>query len=96
MVTHIVLFTFNEDNKEENILEAKEMLEALMGRIDGLLSMEVGINFDKAPRAMDLSLISTFNNIEDLNSYAVHSEHLKVIDFIKSVIQYSKVVDYVS
>ena len=94
MVTHIVLFTFNEENKEQNILEAKNMLEALMGKIDALKSIEIGINFDKAARAMDLSLHSTFENVEDLNSYAIHPEHLKVVDFIKSVTQYSKVVDY--
>ena len=96
MVTHIVLFTFNEENKEQNILEAKRMLEALMGKIDCLKTIEIGINFDKAVRAMDLSLYTTFETVEDLNSYTIHPEHLKVVDFIKCVTQYSKVVDYKS
>jgi len=96
MITHIVLFTFNEENKEQNIVEAKNMLESLITKIDCLKTIEIGINFDKAPRAMDLSLYSTFDTVEDLNSYAIHPEHLKVVDFIKSVTQYSKVVDYIN
>ncbi len=94
MITHIVFLTFKELNKDENIIKAKNMIEDLINKVDCLKSMEVGINFDKASRAMDLSLHSTFDTIEDLNSYAVHPDHLKVIDFIKTVIEYSKVVDY--
>jgi len=96
MVTHIVLFTFKEVNKKQNIFKAKSMIEDLRGKIDFIKSIEVGINFDMAPRAMDLSLHSTFNSVEDLNSYAIHPEHLKVVEFIKSVTEYSKVVDYIN
>ncbi|MEA1982327.1 MAG: Dabb family protein, partial [Campylobacterota bacterium] len=35
-----------------------------------------------------------FASKEDLNSYAIHPEHLKVVAFIKSVAKESKVVDY--
>ena len=96
MVTHIVLFTFKDENKEKNILKAKIMIEDLINKIDCLRSIEVGINFDTAERAMDISLYSTFDNKDDLNSYAVDPEHLKVVEFIKSVAEYSKVVDYES
>ena len=95
MVVHIVMFKFKEENKQVNIQKAKELLENLTIKIDELQSMEVGINFDTAPRAMDLSIYTTFNSNEDLNSYAVHPEHLKVVEFIKEVTQYSKVVDYI-
>ena len=56
--------------------------------------MDVGMNFAKEDRAMDLSIITSFATKEDLNAYAVHSEHVKVVEFIKSVVEYSKVVDY--
>ena len=95
MVVHIVMFKFKEENKQVNIQKAKELLENLTIKIDELQSMEVGINFDTAPRAMYLSIYTTFNSNEDLNSYAVHPEHLKVVEFIKEVTQYSKVVDYI-
>ena len=94
MIVHIVFFQFNEENKENNITKAKQLLEELTYKIDIIQDYEVGINFDKADRAMDLSLYSTFNNIEDLNSYASNPAHLEVVEFIKSVTEYTKVVDY--
>ena len=56
--------------------------------------MEVGIDFNHSERAFDLSLYSTFTTKEDLQAYAVHPEHLKVVELIKRVTLESKVVDY--
>jgi len=94
MIVHIVMFTFKEENKKANIIQAKQMLENLMGAVPTLRSMDVGINFSTEERAMDLSIITSFESKEGLDAYAVHPEHLKVVDFIKSVVEYSKVVDY--
>ena len=94
MIVHIVLFQFKEENKKANIIQAKQMLENLMGAVPSLRSMDVGVNFSTEERAMDLSIITAFESKEDLEAYAVHPEHLKVVEFIKTVIEYSKVVDY--
>ena len=94
MIVHIVLFQFKEENKKANIIQAKQMLENLMGAVPSLRSIDVGVNFSTEDRAMDLSIITAFENKEDLEAYAVHPEHLKVVDFIKTVVEYSKVVDY--
>jgi len=95
MIKHIVFIQFKEQNKEQNILKVKELLEQLPSKISCLLDMEVGINFDSASRAMDLSLYSTFKTKEDLNTYAKHEEHLKVVEVIKQCSEYTKVVDYI-
>ena len=94
MITHIVFFTFKEKNKRLNILKAKQMIEDLRGKIDFIKAIEVGVNFDEASRAMDMSLYSKFDSVEDLGAYTIHPEHLKVVEFIKSVTVFSKVVDY--
>jgi len=94
MIVHIVMFAFKEEGKAENIQKTKKMLEALVNRIEPLKSMEVGIDFNGSERAMDLSLISTFDSKEGLKEYAVHSAHLEVVSFIKEVTEASKVVDY--
>ena len=94
MVVHIVTFKFKEENKKANIIQAKQMLENLMGAVPTLRSMDVGINFSPEERAMDLSIITAFESKEGLEAYAIHPEHVKVVDFIKSVVEYSKVVDY--
>ena len=83
MIVHIVMFDFKQENKAENIAKTKLMLEALVDKIEPLLSMEVGIDFNRSERAMDLSLISTFETEDGLNEYATHPAHLEVVAFIK-------------
>ena len=95
MIKHIVMFDFKDENKKENILKAKEMLEALVEVIPSLNSMEVGINFSQEQRAMDLSIYTEFDDKAGLEAYATHPEHLKVVDFIKQVVISSKVSDYI-
>jgi len=95
MIRHIVMFDFKKENKKENIQKAKEMLENLINTIPTLKSMEVGINFSSEGRAMDLSIITSFEDKAGLEEYAIHSEHLKVVEFIKTVVNSSKVSDYI-
>ena len=94
MIVHLVAFQFNEESKKANIIQAKQMLENLMGAVPTLRSIDVGLNFSTEERAMDLSIITVFESKEGLDAYAIHPEHLKVVDFIKTVVEYSKVVDY--
>lgn len=94
MIVHIVMFKFKEENRESNIAKAKEMLEALVGKVESLKNMEVGIDFGRSERAFDLSLYSTFDTKEGLAEYAVHPAHLEVVAFIKEVTEASRVVDY--
>jgi len=95
MIVHIVMFKFQEENKLENIAKVREELNKLPQKIDALTAMEVGVNFTDSDRAFDLSLYSTFESKEDLQAYAIHEEHLKVVALIKSVTSESKVVDYI-
>jgi len=95
MIVHIVMFKFKEEGKADNIVKTERMLNDLVNHIDGLLSMEVGIDFNGSERAMDLVLTSTFETVEDLKVYATHPAHLEVVKFIREVTLESKVVDYV-
>ena len=94
MIVHIVMFKFNEENKDENLLIVKNRLEELVSKIPTLKFIEVGVDFNQSERAFDLSLYSTFDTKDDLKTYAIHPEHLKVVELIKSVTTESKVVDY--
>lgn len=95
MIVHIVMFRFKEENRDANIKEAVKRLNALEKLIPSLNSMEVGVDFSRSERAFDLSLYSKFDTKEALGEYAIHPEHLKVVEFIKSVTLESKVVDYI-
>ncbi len=95
MVVHIVMFKFKDENIKENIEIVGRMLNDLLSSVPTLKSMEVGQNFTNSDRAMDLSIITTFNSRDDLKAYAMHPEHLKVLEYIKQVVTESKVVDYI-
>ena len=55
MVKHIVFWNVRDDEKkEENMTEMKKRLTSLVGKIDGLISAEVGFNYN--PNGYDLAL----------------------------------------
>ncbi len=95
MIVHIVMFAFKEENKKENLVMTKHILEDLVNKIPSLKSMEVGIDFMQSERSFDLVLTSTFEDKEGLSTYANHPAHLEVVEFIKKVTDTAKVVDYV-
>ena len=93
MIVHIVAFKF-KDGEDVNIQKIKNLLEALPQKIKEIVFLEVGVNFSKEERAMDMSLITHFETKEDLSIYAVHPDHLEVVALIKQASEYTKVVDY--
>ncbi len=95
MIVHIVMFKFAEENKASNIQKVEIELQGLVTKINELKMIEVGVDFNQSQRAFDLSLYSTFETKDDLKAYAIHPEHLKVVELIKSVTTESKVVDYI-
>jgi hypothetical protein len=96
MVTHIVFFSFKNENKQANMVEVKKRIESMMGKIAPLKEMEVGFDFSAKERAMDMALVTRFDDKEELGIYATHPVHLEVIEYIKTVVEYTKVVDYES
>lgn len=100
MINHIVLFklkeTFSADEKSQIIEELKTKLLALKGKISELKDIEVGGNFELPSKSYDIALITKFDNVEDLNVYAVHPEHLKVVERIKATTCNRAAVDFES
>lgn len=90
MIKHIVLFRFKNDideaYKQHEIREIKAGLEALQGVAPTLRSIEVGVNCNPAEK-YDLALVATFENLDDLNAYAVHPEHVKVSGQIRAMLE---------
>ncbi len=93
MVKHIVFWKVrNDENKQANMEHMREILTALVGKVDGLLSAEVGFNFN--PIGYDIALYSTLESREALDRYQVHPDHMKVKEFVHSVVTDRVVVDY--
>lgn len=90
MIKHIVMWKLkNEANgqtKQENALKIKQKLEALVGVIEEIKALEVGVNCNTADEAAyDACLISEFETMDALARYQVHPEHKKVSAFVKEV-----------
>ncbi len=98
MIKHIVLFKFktfaNAEEKDEKISEIKSALLALKTKLNFLRHIEVGINTNPA-ESFDLALITEFDNMEDLQRYAVHPDHVAVAKIIGEVKENRACVDFV-
>jgi hypothetical protein len=98
MIKHIVLWTFKEQaegrSKQENLILARQKLDAMNGKIPGMMRLEVGINFQTREGAWDLALYSEFESRRALEGYQSHPEHLKVIEFLRTVRDQRAVADY--
>ena len=72
MVKHIVLYKFKEGvDKNDAIKIIAGVLEPLVGKIPGLLHLEVRLAF----QGMDYALYSEFESQKDLEVYAEHPLH---------------------
>lgn len=98
MIRHIVMWKLKDFaegcSREENARKIKEMLEGLIGEVDQIGSLEVGINFNTSDMAYDAVLISEFENAQKLEEYKKHPEHVKVSEFVAKVRVGRAVVDY--
>ncbi len=96
MIRHIVLWRIAEtENTAERALAIKENLEALKGKIDEVVDIEVGINFNETEAASDVALVSTFRTKEDLDIYQDHPEHKAVgANYVRPFVTERRVVDY--
>ena len=83
MVKHVILWNlkdeYNAEEKARIKAEIKESLEALVGKIPGLLEMHINIEGLPSSTA-DLMLDSTFESAEALKGYSTHPEHVAVAD----------------
>jgi hypothetical protein len=93
VITHIVLMKFKDEDKAKHLAEAKARLEAMEGRVEVLRQIEVGLNVVPSERAFDLSLITRFDDLAGLSTYATHPVHVQVKQFLAGVLEASFVVD---
>lgn len=83
MVYHIVMWNFKPEIKEEEkaeIIKAMdENLNALVGKVPGLLTVDF-VSKPIPSSTHDIALVTTLEKPEDIAAYAVHPEHVKVAD----------------
>jgi hypothetical protein len=96
MITHVVLMKFKQENQAENMQRAQTLLRDMVGKVECLRHLEVGLNCVPSERAFDLALITRFDDLAALQLYADDPVHVEVKRFLAGVLEKSHVVDYSS
>ena len=99
MIKHIVMWKIKEEHegikKDDLLVRLKSVLEDLKTKVPQIKELEVGFNCNPSDAAFDVVLYSVFNNVEDLEIYQKHPDHVKVAGFVSEIRTDRKVVDYV-
>lgn len=88
------MWKLKSELKNENSQKAKTLLEALNGKIPGLLKLEVGIELVGSENSADIIMYSEFESEQAMADYMKHPEHVKLIPFMKSIREARYVMDY--
>ena len=89
MIKHIVMWRMAESEDKEQ--RAKD----IKSKIDVLVNIEVGLNFNDTDAASDVVLVSEFETKEDLNTYQNHPEHKAVgATYVRPYVAERRVCDY--
>ena len=98
MLKHVVAWKFKESTgdagKQENLLQAKALLEGLKEKIAEIRAIEVGIDAVRTKQSYDMVLVAEFESLEALLVYQTHPEHVKVAEFLRKVQSSKVVVDF--
>lgn len=98
MLKHVVMWKLKAEaegkTKAENAQWMKEHLEALVGVVPEIRSLQVGINCKESEMAYDAVLISTFESEEALTAYKVNPRHVEVSTYCKKIRENRVVVDF--
>lgn len=97
MIKHIILWKikgeFTPEERTAAKAEAKRRLEALNGKIEGLLSLRVETAGLPSSNA-DMMLDSVFTTKEALNGYQTNPLHLEAAGYVRSVVEERLALDF--
>lgn len=94
MIKHIVCFKL-KDNSEEKKNEAKNIILSMVGKVETVKALEVGIDFLGSPRSYDIFIQATLDSKEALDAYQQDDYHCNVFKkYMHAVTESSVAVDY--
>ena len=98
MIRHIVVFKMKENALGtigmENAKLLSERFKGISKKIEGVVSIETGFNFNSEKEFYEFGLNQVFKNKKALENYIEHPLHIKVRDFVREIINRRIVIDY--
>ena len=97
MIRHIVMWKFKDEaegkTKEENMDIVRNRLYSLPAIISEIRHLEIGKDVRHTDMSADLVLITEFDTLEALETYAKHPDHMLVSQYVRKVIDSRVVID---
>ena len=94
MIKHIVFFKFKPDISAAEREAGISGLRELPDKIDLIRTFEVGEDVLRTPRSWDLVLVATYDDLDALQTYASHPDHVPVAELLKVLCTDIGSVDY--
>ena len=98
MIKHIVMWRLKDvahgNDRQTNASLIKEKLTALRGRIPGMVTIEVGVDFSRTDSSCDVVLYSEFIDRKALEAYQENPEHEALKPFIGMASAERRIADY--
>ncbi len=93
MIRHIVLWRLKSAD-EASLRTIRRALESQLGRVPGLMRVEVGQSFNTGRRAVDLALTCDFESRDAVTAYHRHPVHRETRAIVDPLIAEHWISDY--
>lgn len=94
MIKHVVFFKFKPEADKAEIRATLDELRALPDKIEVIREFEVGEDVLQSPRSWDAVLVATYDDLDALQKYQRHDEHLQVGMKLQAISDAIGSVDY--
>jgi hypothetical protein len=94
MIKHVVFFKFKPEADPAKRRAVIQQLRALPDKIDLIRSFEIGEDMLHSARAWDVVEIATYDDLEALEKYTRHPDHVEVVLQIREVCDAVGSVDF--
>jgi stress responsive alpha/beta barrel protein len=94
MIKHVVFFKFKPEAGPAERRAVINQLKALPDKIDVIRSFEIGEDIMHSARAWDVVEIATYDDLEALEIYTRHVDHVEVVLQLREVCDAVGSVDF--
>jgi len=94
MIKHVVFFRFKPETSDDQRRQALDGLRELPDKIEYIREFELGEDVLRAPRSWDAVLIASFDDLEALQKYARHDDHVAAALKVQAICDAIGAVDY--
>jgi len=94
MIKHVVLFKFKPETDERERAAVINELRDLPNKIDVIREYEVGLDVLRSQRSWDGVIIGTYDDLDALQKYQRHDDHIPVVMKMQQLCDTFGVVDF--